>query len=138
MKELVFSKEPPAIYEKLKNQFGVNFDDGLIIADGYTLCCKFEIPPEKVVHELVHSRRQTEIGKVLWWDLYLSKESFRLEEEVLAYRAEYKFICEVIVDRNKRFDFLHQLALNLSSNQYGKLCGYRDALLLIQNHANKN
>ncbi len=134
MQELTFSKEAPAIYEKLKEQFGVDFNKGLIIAEGYTLHCKFDISPEKVVHELVHSKRQTKIGKDLWWSLYLNKESFRLEEEVLAYRAEYKFICNNIPDRNQRFNFLHELSLNLSSKQYGNLCTYRDALLLIQKY----
>ncbi len=51
MIELAFSKEAPPIYQKLKEQFGVSFDEGLIIADGYTLHCKYEIPPAKVVHE---------------------------------------------------------------------------------------
>lgn len=132
MKDLKYSTEPPKIYERLREQFGVNFDDGLIIADGYTLCCKYEIPPQKVVHELVHSKRQEEIGKDLWWDLYLSKPSFRLEEEVLAYKKEYKFICDNIKDRNLRFEFLYEMAQTLSSKQYGSICTGDEAIALIQ------
>lgn len=137
MLELKYSNKPPEIYARLKERFGVSFDDGIIIADGYTICCKYEVPPEKIVHELVHSKRQEEMGKDLWWDLYLSKDSFRLEEEILAYREEYKFICQNILDRNDRFKFLHDMARTMSASQYGNICSYSDAIQLIQNKNGK-
>jgi hypothetical protein len=132
MIDLKFSTEKPKIYDKLHEQFNVSWDDGLIIADGYILCCKYEIPPEKIIHELVHSKRQEKIGKDLWWNLYLSKPTFLLEEEVLAYREEYKFICENIKDRNLRFECLYEMARTLSSEQYGSLVSGDEAVALIQ------
>lgn len=132
MLEITFSKEKPDIFAKLSERFGVNWDDGIIVANGDTIHCAYEIPPEKIIHEVTHLKRQKEIGKDLWWDLYLAKDSFRLEEEVLAYKSEYKFICESILDRNDRFQYLYQMAQALSSSQYGKLCTGDEAMKLIQ------
>ncbi|MFA6314968.1 MAG: hypothetical protein WC648_01180 [Candidatus Paceibacterota bacterium] len=127
-----FSKEKPEIYAKLKEKFNVNWDDGLIIANGDTIHCAYQVPPEKVVHEITHLKRQQEIGKDLWWSLYIDRPSFRLEEETLAYKAEYKFICENVHDRNDRFQYLYQMAQTLSSPQYGRLCTGDEAMKLIQ------
>lgn len=132
MTEIKLSTDIPPIYEKLKDKFGVHFDDGIIIADGDTIYCKEKVPPEKIVHELVHLKQQSKVGKNLWWELYLSKDSFRLTQEVEAYRSEYKFICDNIKDRNARFDYLYEMARILSSKQYGSLCTSSEALVLIQ------
>lgn len=132
MKEIGLSKEIPAIYEKLHHTFGVNWNDGVIIADAPNIHCKFDIAPQKVVHELEHVKQQEKTGKDLWWDLYLTKPSFRLEQEVEAFKAEYKFICENIIDRNMRFEYLYDLAQSLSSSQYGKMCTGDEAMRLIQ------
>jgi hypothetical protein len=132
MKQLILSKQCPPIYQKLHERFGVNWDDGLIIADDYSLYCKYDIPPTKIVHELVHCAQQDKMGKDLWWELYLNKDSFRLEQEVEAFKREYKFVCECIIDRNARFEMLYDLAQILSSPQYGKLCTGDEAMRLIQ------
>lgn len=132
MKELILSKECPPIYERLKRVFPIDWDDGVIIAYGMSVFCKYDLPPQKVIHELVHCKRQEAMGKELWWDLYLAKDSFRLEEEVLAYKAEYKFFCENVRDRNQRFEYLYELAQNLSSKQYDLKITGDEALRIIQ------
>lgn len=132
MTEYKTSIEKPLIYDKLKEKFGVNWHDGIIIADGDTIHCKYEIPPEKTIHELVHLKQQEKIGKDLWWELYLSQDSFRLEQETEAYKKEYSFIRDNIKDRNVRFEFLYEMARNLSSEQYGRLCTGDEAIALIQ------
>jgi hypothetical protein len=133
MTELKYSKEKPKIYDKLHEVFGVNFDDGVIICDGWTIHCKYEVPPAKVVHEVCHARQQDKYGRNLFWEKYLTEPSFRLEMEVEAYRKEYQFICENIKDRNLRFEFLYEMARVLSSPQYGRLCSGDEAIALIQN-----
>lgn len=131
MKELTFSKERPPIYDRIRKVFDVEWNDGIIIADGFTIHCKYDVPPQKVIHELVHSKRQEKIGKELWWDLYLSNPSFRLEEEVLAYRREYEFFCESIKDRNQRFEYLYELSRILASKQYDLSITGSEAMRLI-------
>ena len=132
MTEIGISKDKPEIYEKLHKQFNVEWDSGLIIADGKTIHCKFDIPPAKFIHELVHIKQQEKTGKSLWWELYLAKPEFRLEQEVEAYKAEYRFFSENVNDRNMRFDYLYEIARTLASEQYGKLCTGDEALRLIQ------
>jgi hypothetical protein len=132
MKELILSHECPPIYEKLHNQFGVNWNDGIIICEGMTLHCKYQIPPQMIIHELTHAKQQEKIGKDLWWELYLAKDSFRLEQEVEAFKAEYKFMCETFTDRNARFEILYNLGQLLSSSNYGKLCTGDEAIRMIQ------
>lgn len=132
MQEIKISKDKPEIYTRLNEKFGVEWNDGVIICYGDTLHCKYDMPPEKIVHEMVHIKQQEKIGKELWWELYLSNESFRLEQEVEAYRSEYKFIKENIKDRNQRFNFLYEMSRNLSSKQYGSICSFSEAMRLIQ------
>lgn len=132
MLNIKLSNEKPQIYTRLHEQFGVEWDDGVIICDGDTIHCKFQIPPQKVLHEAIHAKQQEAVGRDLWWELYLSKSSFRLEQEVEAYRKEFQFIKENVRDRNQRFEFLYDMAQNLSSAQYGNMVTGDEAMRLIQ------
>ncbi len=129
--DLKFSTKQPEIYKKLKEKFSINWDNGIIIADDETIYCKYQIPPEKVVHELEHIKQQKKTGVNLWWELYLNKDSFRLEQEVEAYRAEYNFIKDNIKDKNARFEYLYELSRALSSSQYGNMVTFDEAQKLI-------
>lgn len=54
-----------------------------------------EIPPDIMIHEKVHSDRQMDFnGAENWWKLYLTDTSFRLEEELLAYATQLKWVHE--------------------------------------------
>lgn len=132
MNKIETSKDIPSIYYQLRDKFKVSWDDGIIIADSPKLHCKFEIPPEKLVHEAVHIRRQNEIGRDLWWELYLSKDTFRLEEEVLAYKAEWKFLEKAINNREIRYQLLLEIASHLSSFIYGNIVDQKEAIKLIK------
>lgn len=84
-----------------------------------------------MVHEEVHSRQQLEIGVEEWWNLYLESDSFRLEQEVEAYSAQYQYICQH-GNREMRRKELDRLAGDLSSALYGAIVKKKDALELIQ------
>ncbi len=131
MSEITFSTECPEIYKRLEVAFDVNWDEGLIIAYNPTIYCKFRVTPEKIVHESVHIKRQDEIGVDLWYDMYIANPSYRLEEEVLAYKAEYKFLKKYVKDRELLFRLKRDMAHNLSSPVYGNLVGLDEALKLI-------
>ena len=83
------------------------------------------IPPELEVHEQVHSTRQgwNAIG---WWQKYLKDEMFRLEEEVLAHRAEYHFLIDHGNRRAKR-RALKTISHRLASPMYGKMVSFKQA-----------
>lgn len=132
MIDLETSKEIPSIYYQLRDKFNVSWDDGIIIADTPKLHCKYDIPPDKLVHEAVHIRRQNEVGRDLWWELYLAKDTFRLEEEVLAYQAEWKFLKKTVPNREIRHKLLIEIATHLSSSIYGNIVDQKEAINLIK------
>lgn len=135
MLNVKFSTEIPDIYYRLRDTFGhdnVRWDDGIIIANKDTIHCKFTIPEEKVVHEVVHLEQQEKIGIDLWWETYLSNISFRLEQELEACCKEYRFLKKYIKNREIMYKIKQELANNLSSKQYGSIISYIEALKLIK------
>lgn len=131
MTELKYSKKPPEIYKKLHELFGVNWADGIVIADNWMIHCRYNVAPEKVVHEIQHLKRQTEVGRDLWWELYLGNKDFRFQEESKAYYEEAKFIKDNIKDRNFAFKMLWELCESLSGNTYGQMCSFDEAKKLL-------
>lgn len=81
------------------------------------------ISPSLHAHETVHSVRQTtDLKSILkWWDQYLVDDEFRLNEELLAHRAEYKQFCSENKDRNRQSIFLNTIATRLASPMYGNM-----------------
>jgi hypothetical protein len=74
------------------------------------------------VHEGVHSQRQEEgVGPLKWWELYLQDPQFRLTEELVAYRAQYKYFCKQVKAKKVRRAFLEAIAKDLSGPMYGGL-----------------
>lgn len=125
------SHEIPAIYEECHKRFGVNWSKGVIIAYDGKIHCKFDLPPDKIVHEKTHLAQQKKAGLKEWWDRYLNDDKFRLDQEVEAYRSEYQYVRSNVKDRNRRFNFLHLICVDLSSAMYGNLVDYNEAMRLI-------
>lgn len=113
--------EKPTIYDKLHETFGVEWDKGIIIAYYPNIYCKFELSEEKIAHEELHLERQKDMGVELWWNLYINNISFRLEEEILAIKAEMQKIREMNIDRNHRRFLFNNIYEDLSSSIYGKI-----------------
>ena len=87
-------------------------------------------------HEATHSLQQDKLGPEKWWDKYLEDKDFRLSQEVEAYKNQYNKYCKTVKDRNERARFLHQIAFDLSSEQYGNIATLMEAKKLIE-HGNK-
>lgn len=126
------SHEKPEIYQRCHDKFGVEWDDGVIMTYGDTVHCKFLLSESKVIHEYTHVIQQKRIGVKEWWDAFIDDPKFRLSQEVEAYKAERHFLNTFIKDRNKRFKMVHQLCLDLSSNMYGNICTYSEAMRLTK------
>ena len=107
-------KKPVFAYGK------VLFNPHRSLVDEYLLC-----------HELTHATQQGNDPKS-WWDRYLSDSSFRLEQEVEAYHAQYSMAARVSKDRNKTAKYLHRLAIELSGALYGNIIGFTRAYNLIK------
>ena len=82
--------------------------------------------PDLIVHEEVHMKQQ---GKSpdFWWERYFLNPEFRLEQEVEAYRAQYKYMSKHIKDRETLAWFLSEISRDLSSELYGNIISKQDA-----------
>lgn len=76
---------------------------------------RVDIPPELIVHEGVHGRRQGS-DPDSWWRRYIENPEFRLNEEIVAHRAEYANLCARGRDHE-----LDRLAGRLASPLYGQM-----------------
>jgi hypothetical protein len=84
-----------------------------------------------MIHEATHSRQQGD-DPAGWWKKYLSDPKFRLDQEVYAYRNQYRNFAKTCRDRNTVALFLHRIASDLSSQLYGGIVGYQEAVRLIK------
>lgn len=132
MKETQLSKEKPPIYQRLHDIFGVEWDKGIIIAYYPNIHCFFNINEQKVHHEAVHLIRQKDMGVELWFKQYITDPGFRLNEEILAYNVEIKWIKENIPGRNERRFLINQIYDDISSSIYGHIINRKEAKLCLQ------
>lgn len=115
------SNEKPPIWEECKKVFKLvkgtvfTYGDTIYNPDGV------EISDDLLIHEKCHAKQQEYNNTVahIWWINYLEDSQFRLEQEVAAYAAQYRFICAKYKDRNKRDQYLGFMARILSSPLYG-------------------
>ena len=121
----------PEIYKRLHIAFGVDWEKGIIIANGDTLHSKNPISTQKVVHELTHLKQQEQWGIDKWWKKYLDDKVFRLYQEAEAYGEEVKWIKKHIKDRNQKFNLILQLQKDMSSPMYGRMCTFTEAQKII-------
>lgn len=128
----IIHNEKPPIYERCAEQFGASWDAGSIFTYGDTIYCKFEIPEDYLIHEMVHVKQQMEMGKDAWWDRYFVDDEFRFQQEVMAYSEQFKWVCKRIKGREQIFNKLKQYALQLSSPLYGNLVSFITAMRVIK------
>ena len=86
-----------------------------------------------IIHEQTHFLQQGDDPKS-WWDLYINNKDFRIEQETEAYSNQFQAFKERIEDRNDQAKYLHILATQFSSDLYGNVLEYSEALKLIKNY----
>lgn len=101
----------------------VTYFDGIYTAN--------PMPTDLFVHECVHYRRQgdgeNELAAKDWCLRYCDDPEFRYQEELLAYREQYRFIRSK-TNRPVAFEHAKRLAQDLSGTMYGNLCSFEKAL----------
>lgn len=133
--ELKVVDDYPPIYDKIKAVFPVKA--GVIYSWGRTVYApgsKGTIPPELMRHELVHGQRQLNDIEG-WWEQYLHDPEFRLQEEIPAHQAEYRYILEY-GNRNQKRVMLKEISKRLASPLYGNMITPKDAKKIIQDVLN--
>ena len=92
------------------------------------------LPEDIIVHEGVHEKQQG-VDPDAWWSRFIDDQYFRVDQEVEAYAAQYRFMCKKFKDRNKRSQILMHYAKTLSSPIYGDVIGTMKAYEMIKNKA---
>ena len=135
MNLLVLVEEPPLI-DEIDAVFHVRNRPGVIFAWGnriYNPSGK-PIPASIIAHESVHLTQQAPSEETLlaWWKRYLHDPAFRFGQEIPAHRAEYREYCRHDKSREGRNTMSRYIARKLSSELYGKLCSFTEALKLVK------
>jgi len=108
--------------QEFRNKFDIT--DETIFAYGEEIFTNFNLPDDLLAHELKHCERQNKIGKDKWIKNYLERDSFRLNEELIAFSAQLNSI----KDRNERNEVRIKAARSLSGKLYGEIITYAEAL----------
>ena len=121
----ILERQPPNI-DAIREVFDV--PEGVIFCYGDAIYNpgRGDISPELHAHEQIHSDRQGDDPDG-WWEKYMADAAFRLEEEMLAHRAEYQKFLENGPSRNQRRRRLQILAKRMSSAMYGRMISFEDA-----------
>lgn len=123
---------PPDLVLKLARLINPNADvnNGIVFTFGYDVYSAGPIPTDLWEHELTHVRQQTERGMdpIDWWNKYVEDPTFRLDQEVEAYRNQLKYVSRYTRDRNAPSKMKHQLAMLLSGPIYGNIISYQQAI----------
>ena len=89
------------------------------------------IPEDIMIHEAVHVAQQGKNPKS-WWNKYILDKDFRLSQELEANREQYKFICKITKDREKRNKALVAMAKNMSGEVYNVNISFQEAYQKIK------
>ncbi len=89
----------------------------------------WEMPKHLIVHEKTHIKQQSNYSNSdEWWKKYLSDPQFRLDQEIEAYRNQFKFY--KTIDKGW-MRFLKRIAFDLSDKMYGNIISYQEAINII-------
>lgn len=78
-----------------------------------------KIPADLMLHEQVHLNIQKQMGTGKWWTNYLHDESFRYEQELIAFATQYAYGLKIF-KRKISDQMLNDFASHLSDGIYGK------------------
>jgi hypothetical protein len=120
----------PPNYAEIKPRF--NPPAGTVFAYGDTIYSPHAatLPADLIAHEEVHFAQQRRAGGPdVWWQRYIADASFRLEQEVEAYRTQYALFATL--PRPERRRRLAHICKTLASGMYGSIVTKEQARRLL-------
>jgi len=127
----ITSENYPPNIDEIRKHFDLTGDEVFCYGNTIYNPSKKQLTPDIVNHEMIHAQQQSN-GKDEWWDLYIKDKTFRASQEIPAHQVQYQTAKKEIKDRERLFRYLHQLAKNLSSEVYGNVLTYSEALKAIK------
>lgn len=126
------SADYPPNYDEICKVFNIRHRKGVIFTYGDTIHIpdRMELPNHLLEHEKTHIEQQKELGPEAWWARYLEDPKFRLEQEIEAYRTQWRVLLET-APRGERRLVLGHLAKDLAGPIYGKVVSKQEARKLI-------
>lgn len=104
----IVTTEPP-IYNRAKEVFKIpNFEEGVVFTYAPNIhVFNGKLDADLLEHELIHIKQQMAYpgGVVAWWERYFLDPVWRLEQELEAYRHQYKYV----VDHCPKHSHFHML-----------------------------
>lgn len=132
VRQIKILEEYPPNYDKIARTFNLEgkkpcFTYGETIYNPH----KGIISEDILAHEAVHVKQQEIIGIEKWWEIYLEDQAFRLQQELEAYRVQYKHLIE---NNNRQYQRIRirQITKDLSSAMYGNLLTKEEAIKKIK------
>ena len=107
--------ERPPNFAKIAAVFDLRRYPGAIFCYGDTIFNPSgnKLSDALVAHEAAHGARQGTDPDV-WWDRYIADKTFRLEEEIVAHRVEWRRFCTDDPNRHERRRYLAAIAGRLN------------------------
>lgn len=94
----------------------------------------FRVDEALLAHEMVHQSQQNGLGEdgpAKWWDRFLKDPKWRLEQEIEAYRVQWREAQKGITDRNAKAAYLRQISGIIAGPTYGNLLTPAEAMRLL-------
>jgi hypothetical protein len=127
----IVCKQPPNIAE-LRKRFNPPATTCYAWGDRIYNPAGGELADYLVEHERAHFAQQARVGGPdAWWRRYIDDPAFRLEQELEAYRVEWRFVVATVESRARRRELLAFFAKSLASRMYGGLVSKEQARRLI-------
>jgi hypothetical protein len=126
MNNLILPQKQFPLLKEYKKHFEGISEYTIFAYDGH-IYANEDLPDCLIVHEKAHLRQQEEMGLKNWVNQYLSDANFRLKVEIEAYKEQLKSIH----NNSKKRMWAQKCAKDLSSNLYGNIISYQEALRLI-------
>ncbi len=115
--------------KEYKEQFPIT--EGTIFVYKDTIYTNNELPYDVMLHEFKHLQQQAKIGAKKWIRQYLKSNKFRLEQELDAYKFQLSKVKET-GDKDEYAHILIECCQNISSDLYGGIITYQEAIKLLK------
>ena len=129
---MVIKQDYPPNIEEIKKHFKIRHD--VVYTYGDTLYSPqgANIPKHLMIHEETHSKEQLSLTPELWWKKYFEDPTFRLEQELMAYKNQLNSIRKDTKNWSKMAFYTAAIARDLSSELYGNIISFEGAVKKLQ------